>query len=267
VSADDTLSAPVVSAQTAGFGRAFSRADGRDRVGVPFWNGLLSALGSLAITMAVAFVAILALLAIVVLGTGNMPSLNPGHPVLATGEIISYIAAGWFAWWRLRTMGRAPFRPLRGGDVRAILIGVGVLFLVRVGTAVQLVATHQTNHVQSGFEHFSVVGTLPNVTLVSIALAVLAAVIVAPLVEEIVFRGLLFGAFAPRIGVLAAALVTAAAFGAVHGDLVLFPTLAALGFVSAVAYANTGNLWVSVTLHAANNAIGAIALISTSLHA
>ena len=51
-----------------------------------------------------------------------------------------------------------------------------------------------------------------------------------------------------------------------HGDAILFPTLAALGFVSAIAYAATGNLWVSVTLHAFNNAIGAVFHITTSLH-
>jgi membrane protease YdiL (CAAX protease family) len=255
-----------MSAQTAVLGRAFTRADGRDRIGVPFWNGILSALGAFGISIATAFAAIFLLVVVIILSTGNMPSLNPGHPLAATGEIVSYAAGGWFAWWRLRSIGRTPFRRLRGGDVRAILIGIGVLFLVRIGTAVQLIATHQTKHVQSGFEHFDVVGKLPNVTLISIALAVLAMVVVAPIVEEMVFRGLLFGALAPRLGVLAAALVSAIIFGAIHGDPVLFPTLAALGFVSAVAYAATGNLWVSVTLHAVNNAVGAAFLVSSSLH-
>lgn len=255
-----------MSAQAVGFGRVFSRADGRDRIGVPFWNGVLSALGAFGISVAVAFVAIFLLVVVIILSTGNMPSLNPGHPLAATGEILSYLAGGWFAWRRLRTTGLAPFRRLHAGDARAILIGIGVLFLVRIGTAIQLVAMHQTKHVQSGFEHFDVVGKLPNVTIISIALAAVAMVVVAPIVEEMVFRGLLFGALAPRIGVLAAALVSAVIFGAVHGDPVLFPTLAALGFVSAVAYAATGNLWVSVTLHAVNNAVGAIFLVSSSLH-
>jgi membrane protease YdiL (CAAX protease family) len=255
-----------VSAQTAGLGRAFTRADGRDRIAVPFWNGVLSAFGAVGISIAVGFVTLVVMVFAIVLITGNMPSTNPGHPLIATGEILSYLAGGWFAWWRLRTTGRTPLRRLRAGDVRAILIGIGVLFLVRIGTAVQLVATHQTQHVQSGFEHFDVVGKLPNVTIISIALAVAAMVFIAPIVEEIVFRGLLFGALAPHVGVLAAALVSAVIFGAVHGDPVLFPTLAALGFVSAIAYAKTGNLWVSITLHSVNNAIGALFLVSSSLH-
>jgi membrane protease YdiL (CAAX protease family) len=91
-------------------------------------------------------------------------------------------------------------------------------------------------------------------------------VVIAPIIEEIVFRGLLFGALAARLGIVGSALVTAVLFGAVHGDPILFPTLAALGFVAALAYAATGNLWVAIILHALNNALGAIFLIGTSLH-
>ena len=45
-----------------------------------------------------------------------------------------------------------------------------------------------------------------------------AAFLAVGMTEEMLFRGLLFGALAPRIGVLAAALVSALLFGAAHGD-------------------------------------------------
>ena len=66
-------------------------------------------------------------------------------------------------------------------------------------------------------------------TVLGIASASLRWCVLAPIVEEMIFRGLLFGALAPRLGIIASALITALIFGAVHGDLVLFPTLAALG--------------------------------------
>lgn len=256
------MSEIAAPARAARFDRVLGRADGRDRVGMPFWNGLLSALAAVAISIAVGFVALIILMVAAILVTGRIPSIDPGHPLLATGELVSYGAAGWFAVWRLRANRRFAFHRLRGIDVRTILLGVAAIVLVRIGMAVQLVATHQTKHVQNGFEHFSVVSKTPNVTAVNIALALLTMVVVAPVVEEMIFRGLLFGALAPRLGVLAAALVSAILFGAVHGDLVLFPTLAALGFISAIAYAASGNLWVSVTLHALNNALGALFLVS-----
>jgi membrane protease YdiL (CAAX protease family) len=245
----------------------FSRADGRDRIAVPFWNGLLSALAAVAIGVAGLFITLVVLIFAAVLITGTMPDLNPGHPFVAATEAVVYVAAGAYAWWRLRKIGRNPFHPLTAHDVRTILIGVAALVVVRIGTAAQLILTNQTKHVQSGFEHFNVVTKVPTTTYIAVTLAVVSAVILAPIVEEMIFRALLFGALAPRVGVLGGALITALAFGAIHGDPILFPTLAALGFVAALAYAATGNLWVAVILHSLNNALGMVFLIGASLHA
>ncbi len=212
------------------------------------------------------FIATIVLLFGVVLVTGRNPSTNAGHPLLALSEAAGYAAGGCFAWWRLRTTGVQAFRPLRRRDLRAILIGLAALLLTRVALGIQLVLTHQTKHMQSGLEHFDVVTSIPAMTAVGISIGVASMVLLAPIVEEIIFRGLLFGALAPRLGIIGSALITAILFGAVHGDLVLFPTLAALGLINALVYAYTGNLWVPITLHAFNNLIGAIALVATSLN-
>ncbi len=129
----------------------------------------------------------------------------------------------------------------------------------------QLMLAHQSHHVQSGFEHFSVIARTPVITALSVGITVLTLVVLGPIVEEVVFRGLLFGALARPLGVILSALVSAVLFGAGHGDLVLFPSLAALGFIGALAYAATGNLTVSVLLHAINNAFGALFLIVDSI--
>jgi membrane protease YdiL (CAAX protease family) len=244
---------------------AFTREDGRERIAIPIVNGMLSTLGSIAIGFVVMFVAMIVLFVAATLITGNTPSTNPGRPVMAAAEVIFYAAGGAFAWWRLRTMNARPFRKLRSSDVRAILTGVGVLILARVATGLLLALTDHTKHVQSGFENFDVKSAVPGMTTVSAVLAVASMTIIAPIVEEIVFRGLLFGALASRLGILASALITALLFGAVHGDLLFFPAIAALGLVTALAYAATGNLWVAIILHALNNALGAVFLVGMSL--
>ena len=210
-------------------------------------------------------VALIVMIYAVILATDHMPSMNPGHPVVATAEVIFYVAGGAFAWWGLRKTGLRPFRAFTRRDARAIGIGIAALFLTRIATGIVLVATDQTKHVQAGFEHFDVTSKTQGITSISVVLAVLSLVVIAPVVEEIVFRGLLFGALARRLGVLGGAVVTALLFGAVHGDPVLFPTLAAMGFITALAYAGTGNLWVAVVLHASNNALGAAFIVGTSL--
>jgi membrane protease YdiL (CAAX protease family) len=245
--------------------RAFTRADGRERTAIPFCPGVLFAVGSIAIGFAVGTLALFLMTFAVVLGTSHAPSMNSGHPVLAATGVVFYAAGGCFAWWGLRKCGRQPFRRLTGRDGRAILIGIAMLFIARIGMAAQLIFTNQTKHVQAGFEHFDVTSKTPAITTIAVSLAVVSLVIIAPIVEEMVFRGLLFGALAGRLGVLGSAVITALLFGAVHGDPVLFPSLAAIGFISALAYAATGNLWVSIILHAGSNAIGAIFIVADSL--
>lgn len=237
----------------------------RERVAVPFWGGILSALAAVAMGMAIATIAGVLLIFAIVLVTGKAPSTTAGHPLNAMLGILFYVATGAVAWRKLRSTNHPVFRAPTRRDVRAILIGIAALFAVHIATGVQLVMTHQTKHVQAGFEHFSVAARTPSLTIASVTLTVLTLVILAPVVEEMVFRGLIFGALAPRIGVLAAAFLSAILFGLVHGDQVLFPTLAALGFINALVYANTGNLIVPITLHALNNAIAATALIAASL--
>ncbi|HEX3465418.1 MAG TPA: CPBP family intramembrane glutamic endopeptidase [Candidatus Elarobacter sp.] len=244
--------------------RLFTRDDGRDRIAVPFAKGILSALGAVGIMFAILMLLVIVATVVSLLKGRSLPT-NPADPLMQSIELLSYLGAGWFAWWRLRGMRPGTFRRLTGDDVRTILFGVLALIVVRIATGLVLVATHQTKHVQNGFEHFDVSSKVPGLTALMVGLTVLTAVAVAPVVEEIFFRGLLFGALARPIGVLAGALVTGLLFGLVHFDLVLFPTLAALGFIGALAYARSGNLWTSVTLHALNNALGAAYLIATTI--
>jgi membrane protease YdiL (CAAX protease family) len=246
--------------------RILTSADGRERIAVPFWNGVLSALAAVVVGFLAAVPVAIALVVTVIAITGRTPSLNPGHPLAVAIGVIFYAACGAFAWWRLRTTGSNPLRKPNGREIRVILIGVVALVLVRVALVAQLMATHQTKHVQTGLENFDVITKNPTITAISVVLTVVSMVVLAPIIEEIVFRGLLFGALAPRIGVLASALITALLFGAVHGDVVLFPALAALGFIAALAYAATGNLTVAIALHAINNSLGAAVLIGKSLH-
>jgi hypothetical protein len=82
--------------------------------------------------------------------------------------------------------------------------------------------------------------------------------VVAPISEEILFRGFFFRALSNWRGWLPAALVTGLVFGGIHAgsapavDLV---PLAALGFALCVLYRRTGSLYPCIAAHALNNSI------------
>ena len=77
--------------------------------------------------------------------------------------------------------------------------------------------------------------------------------IVAPIVEEIFFRGFLFQGFRQKYGWLPALFLSSAIFGIAHLDPVsLIPTFV-LGCVFAYVYHRSNSVWPSVLFHAAIN--------------
>ena len=88
-----------------------------------------------------------------------------------------------------------------------------------------------------------------------IVLFLLVAVVMAPLFEEIFFRGFLFRGFADSWGWVWGAVVSASVFGMAHLQLDVFVPLFALGFALAWVYKRTGSLWTSIALHALFNGL------------
>jgi membrane protease YdiL (CAAX protease family) len=92
----------------------------------------------------------------------------------------------------------------------------------------------------------------------STLLLVLGAVVViavAPLCEELFFRGILFTVLRRRMPFWPAAVIDGVLFGFVHGSLVIVPVLAALGVTFCYVYARTGSLFPTIALHSLNNTI------------
>lgn len=87
---------------------------------------------------------------------------------------------------------------------------------------------------------------------------VLLYVVFAPVAEELLFRGALFGSLRGRLGPWPAALISGAIFGAIHlggGQDAFIPVLAALGVVLALTYHYSGALYAPIAIHAVNNAV------------
>lgn len=84
--------------------------------------------------------------------------------------------------------------------------------------------------------------------------------IVAPIVEEIVFRGLLYGWLRPKLGVSLGAGLSALAFAAAHGIGMLIPALFVIGLILTWVYERSGSLWPPIIVHGVFNMVMTIAL-------
>ncbi|MEK6277817.1 MAG: CPBP family glutamic-type intramembrane protease [Actinomycetota bacterium] len=92
-------------------------------------------------------------------------------------------------------------------------------------------------------------------------LAAIGAVVliagVAPVVEEVFFRGMLFGGLRKRMNMYAAAAISATVFGGLHATTGVnaVPPLIAFGFVLALLYERTGSLGPPIIVHMINNSL------------
>jgi hypothetical protein len=92
------------------------------------------------------------------------------------------------------------------------------------------------------------------------------AVLVAPLVEETVFRGYLYPLFAKTFGVATSVLVTGVLFGLMHGAQLgwtwgLVSVLIGVGVIFTLARARTGSVFASFLLHLGYNSMIALVTI------
>lgn len=88
------------------------------------------------------------------------------------------------------------------------------------------------------------------------AVLLVGAGILAPMAEELFFRGLLYNWFRQRSGVGVSVWVSSLLFGLAHFDSVtVMVSSLMMGVVLALAFERTKSLWVSIFIHVANNSI------------
>jgi hypothetical protein len=89
---------------------------------------------------------------------------------------------------------------------------------------------------------------------VAYVLDLASSAVVAPVAEETLFRGVIFGGLAQRMPLWAAAGLSALLFAGFHGLGVLVPIFI-LGLGLAYVYARTGSVWAPMITHGLVNAV------------
>lgn len=92
-------------------------------------------------------------------------------------------------------------------------------------------------------------------TVVDLICLLVVGAVLAPVVEEFVFRGLLYRAIRSRSGVVAASMITAIAFSLVHFTPLLIGVLFVFGLILAAVVERYKSLYPAIVLHALNNAV------------
>lgn len=87
---------------------------------------------------------------------------------------------------------------------------------------------------------------------------ILLAVVIAPIAEELVFRGYVYGVIKRYFGAIPALVLSGILFAFIHLNLPSFFPLLVLGWVFALSYELSGSLLVPMTMHALFNSVNLI---------
>jgi membrane protease YdiL (CAAX protease family) len=88
-----------------------------------------------------------------------------------------------------------------------------------------------------------------------LGLGIAAATLIAPLIEEIFFRGFVFAGLRKSIGPVAAAVMASALFALAHMSPFLYTPVFLIGLLLTWVYYRTGCLWYNVLAHLSYNSL------------
>ncbi|MDQ4107788.1 MAG: CPBP family intramembrane metalloprotease [Actinomycetota bacterium] len=201
------------------------------------------------------------------LALGGQPDgLMDGPGAAAAACTYLVVAATLLLWLRVAHKGwwRVVGWPAAGERVREAAVGVGLGIVSQVGVTVfaALAAFILAALAGTGVE---VPPQVRSLTGWEAAALVVYAVVVAPPVEELIFRGLLFHSVADRHGFWSGAAASAIPFGFIHlipgaalGVGVLVFTMMITGVAWAWIHRRRQNLLVNIAIHATFNAVGVL---------
>lgn len=133
-----------------------------------------------------------------------------------------------------------------------VLVGIGACLAGNMITnlLVAVAVKFFGEGVLSGFQQVS-----DSIASSGIVMQVITVVIVSPILEELLVRGLLYKRMRGYLSVFGAMAISSAIFGIVHGNWVQFVYATALGMLLAYVYEISGNLLIPIIFHMVANGV------------
>ena len=219
---------------------------GRDGIRVLIWGGAIGAL--------------------LLFGSSFMPERPYLRVLLGATTNLSFVPLIFLAWLFLVRPSGQTLRegfglvPTSDGARRLVLVILTLLALGQLGEGALDLAGRWfglSAHWTEWFDRDLVWGSRAVV-----GMTIFDTVILTPICEEIVFRGLLFATLRRRLGLAPAAVVSAAIFAVAHGYGTLgFAAVFWSGLLWAWSYERTGSLLPSMAAHAADNLMASLSVM------
>jgi CAAX protease family protein len=182
--------------------------------------------------------------------------------LLSTGTAAVLGGAMWYLLAQARSS--TPFPMIRGStlprDVAlGAALGIAILPLVACGERIGCLLIDFIG-AEAGIQDV-VSDILEEDSSGGLALSMLFVLVLAPVFEELLFRGFLYNALRRVLGAWSSALISGALFAAIHTNLYVTLPLFVLGVGLALLYERNGSLAAPMAMHSALNAVNIVAIL------
>jgi hypothetical protein len=156
------------------------------------------------------------------------------------------------AWWFTVRKYNVGWRALgvQGFSAEILGIGLGLMILSMGLNLVSSLVLSQFN-LQAQMDFVALFQELSSPWLLLVG-----GIVVAPVVEELVFRGFVFAGLRERYGWWKAGLISAGIFAVIHLQPLAVIQILVLGMIFAYLYHRSGSIWPAVIMHVLTNAVG-----------
>ena len=177
-----------------------------------------------------------------------------------TSALLSGLIITAFFCWDVHRLGQSFYpeiglQPSKIKKSKGLLLVIAVLasthFLAWIYRSVILPFFDQSGIVGRGSEMFSFIQT--NGSTLEMGGFLLLALLVGPIMEEVVFRGYLQSSLSKKIPVWAAIIITSIIFAIGHSPMILWPMYFLFSISWGWIYVRTGSLKMAILIHILNN--------------
>ncbi|TVZ14867.1 CPBP family intramembrane glutamic endopeptidase [Maribacter sp. MAR_2009_72] len=190
-----------------------------------------------------------------------VPSKTVSIEVIGVSSaLLSGIIILFLFWWDLNRSGKS-FYPQIGLQASKIKNNKGVLLVIAALVSTHFLAWIYRSVILPSFDQAGIIGggskmfsfIQANGGVLEMSGFLLLALIVGPIMEEVVFRGYLQSSLAKRIPSWAAILVTSVIFAAGHSPMILWPMYFLFSITWGWIYVRTGSLKMAILIHVLSN--------------
>ncbi len=134
---------------------------------------------------------------------------------------------------------------------QAVFWSIGGIFLAMFAQSMAGLIEMKVFGIKPGSENTEFIVDLVRIS----PLLILVTSVIGPILEEIIFRKIIFGTLHKRFNFFLSALISSLIFAAVHMDFVHILIYTAMGFVFAFLYARTKTILVPIIAHVSMNTL------------